>query len=998
MIRSNTFYALATLALLAVAAHPGFSAGSDQALVPFVANRGQVRDPAVRFVARPLGGAACVRADGSLLYALPLPAETGNTAAAGVAVIEERLLNARDVSPAGHTPSAARISQFLGSDPAAWQTDLPAWDRIAIGEPYPGITLTLAARGHNVEKLFTVAPGADPAAIRVAIAGADALAVTPDGELAAHTELGDLRFTRPVAYQEGDDGRRELVPAAYDVAGLSYGFTVGPYDPTRPLLIDPLLASTYLGGMRWDQGQAIAVDGQGRVYVAGFTSSDDFPTTPGAYTSAMPEPTPNTCAFVSRFNPGLTELQASTFLGGSNVDSAAALLLDSHGYVYVVGDTWSTNFPTTDFAYSRTLHGDQDVFVARLSPDLDRLSAATYLGGDRNEIAACLARNSSGSILVGGRTWSTNFPTTAGVFQPAKAMPDDTYTDGFIAMFTPDLAGLLASTFFGGSNFDEVSSLAVDSFDNVIAAGATGGNGFPATVNAFQKEFQGGEIDGFVAKLNSGLTQLAAATYLGGRTNDWIFALALDNPNTVYAAGYTASDNFPSTLGSFQSTPPQNGDTDGFLVRLDASLHALEAGAFLGGTNFDFATCLARAADGVLIVGGYTHSDDFPATANAFRRTRAGNSDAFLARVSSGLGELLAATYFGGTWDDYTHSLALNDQGDVFFTGYTESAYQFPITPAAYGPYYHQGPILWYGDAYVARLDSRLSRQATPRNDYDGDGISDLAVFDNTRGYWYAENYWTTTLLWADAWGWSGAWPVPGDFDGDRVGDLAVFDSNTGNWYIKSATNTPIAWAAAWGWPGAWPVAGDYDADGVSDLAVFDQNSGYWYIRSLVRPDPVLVWALPWGWPGAWPVPGDFDGDRASDLAVFDQNSGYWYIRSAGDSVITWAQPWGWPGAWPVPGNYDRYTGDDLAVYDTNAGLWYILSSHTGTPAWAFPWGWPGALPVPGDFNGDSVSDLALFDTVTGAWYVWSLADNPGHVILWARTFGWPGAFPVGSR
>ncbi|MBI3985991.1 MAG: VCBS repeat-containing protein [Lentisphaerae bacterium] len=281
-----------------------------------------------------------------------------------------------------------------------------------------------------------------------------------------------------------------------------------------------------------------------------------------------------------------------------------------------------------------------------------------------------------------------------------------------------------------------------------------------------------------------------------------------------------------------------------------------------------------------------------------------------------------------------------------------------------------------------------------PINDYDGDGISDLAIMDGVTGSWYIRSVSGSIIAWATQWGWPGALPVPGDYNGDGVNDLAVFDSNTGLWFVLAADGqTLIAWATAWGWPGAVPVPGDYDGDGKSDFAVFDRNTGSWFVLSADQAT-ILAWAVGWGWPGAQPVPGDYDGDGISDLAVFDSITGYWFIRTVDDSLVTWATAWGWPGAEPVSGDYDGDGLADLAVFDQNTGYWYIQAVTGTLIAWSVQWGWPGAEPVSGDYNGDGISDLAVFDNNTGVWYIRSVA---GTVIVWAVPWGWPGAVPVGA-
>ena len=290
--------------------------------------------------------------------------------------------------------------------------------------------------------------------------------------------------------------------------------------------------------------------------------------------------------------------------------------------------------------------------------------------------------------------------------------------------------------------------------------------------------------------------------------------------------------------------------------------------------------------------------------------------------------------------------------------------------------------------ASTSRFFSAESRHYC--SDYNGDGMSDLAVFDSNTGAWYAETVSATTLMWQVSWGWAGAIPVEGDYDGNGISDLAVFDSNTGNWYIQSVAGATLAWAVPWGWPGAKPVSGDYDGDGRSDLAVFDNNTGNWYVQTLAG--TVVAWAIPWGWPGAVPVPGDYDGDDKADLAVFDGNTGAWYAKTISGNTLMWQVSWGWVGAVPVAGDYDGDGIADLAVFDGNTGNWYIQTVAGVNIAWALNWGWPGAIAVAGDYDGDDVADIAVFDGTSGNWYIRTVS---GTILAWQISWGWPGAIAV---
>jgi hypothetical protein len=233
--------------------------------VPFIENDGQVESDAVKFYARTFGGTLFVEDGGILTYSLPARDGTG-------AVIREFLSDREGVFPVGIDPSPTKMSYFIGNDSDNWQSNLPTYNAVSLGEVYAGTSLSLKAHGDNVEKIFTVEPDANPDAIRVRVEGAaDALMVNEAGELEIETAAGVVQFTKPVAFQERG-GTREEVEVTYTVYDRgTYGFIVGNYDSSRPLIIDPLLASTFIGGSSTDLATAITIDSSGNLYVVGHT-------------------------------------------------------------------------------------------------------------------------------------------------------------------------------------------------------------------------------------------------------------------------------------------------------------------------------------------------------------------------------------------------------------------------------------------------------------------------------------------------------------------------------------------------------------------------------------------------------------------------------------------------------------------------------------------------------------------------------------------------------
>src|SRR5262249_2354246 len=218
----------------------------DRLTVPFVENTGQ-SDPRVAYYAPTFSGTVFVTKEGELVYALPVP---GHRDAAGLRegasgwTLTERFVDGQP-TPIGAHAAATRVNVFAGSDPARWQRDVASYADVDLGAVWPGISVALAAHGKQVAKVFTVAPGAAPDAIRVRVAGAEALALANDGGLLLHTGVGDVRLTPPVAYQE-IAGTRRMLSAQYALSGDEYGFRVSGSDPTLPVVIDPLLQATPL--------------------------------------------------------------------------------------------------------------------------------------------------------------------------------------------------------------------------------------------------------------------------------------------------------------------------------------------------------------------------------------------------------------------------------------------------------------------------------------------------------------------------------------------------------------------------------------------------------------------------------------------------------------------------------------------------------------------------------------------------------------------------------
>lgn len=991
-----------------------------QAYLPFLENVGQVMDKNVRFVARTFAGAVYVTADGALVYALPGQRaeggirQTDNSALrqnrkdadnkpTDVAVVCEQWIGANQAIIQGGQRSAAKANFFFGRDPARWRSDTHAFESVEWRSIYSGIDLSVRAYGQNIEKVIALSPGAEPQDIVVNVAGAKALGLDANGRLAVRTALGEMYFTAPVAYQMGAQGR-ESVPVQYWVDGTRYGFELGDYDSARPLVIDPLLGGTFLGGYKWDDAFALTVDGQGRVYVAGYTISTDFPVTPGAYQIGLR----GSDVFVSLFDNRLTNLVASTYLGGTEVQSAYAITLDPAGRVYVVGDTSSSNFPTTPNAYCRVHQSGatSDVFVAILDSGLSNLLASTFLVGDEMDTAYAITLDDATNIYVAGATRSTNYPTTGSAFQRTLKG----WGDGFVSKLDNSLTQLLGSTYLGGSNYDRINSVKLDGVGGVFVTGITGGNGFPTTNFPYDNTFNGGELDGFVSKLDIYLSNLDSSTYIGGTGDDWP-NVVIPGGSLIYIAGYTHSSNFPTIFGSYQTTF-RGGTNDGFIAALDPTLNQLVGSTFLGGSDYDAIQDMVRLNDGTLWMTGYTHSPDFPTSLNAYCRTNR-NNDAFVARMDGMLTTLGAATLVGGSWDDYGYAIGVDPQGNAFVAGYTESR-DFPTSPGAYSQFYHEPSIPWYGDAFVIKMDPSLSASPAPpyyvtagdkvypdrilvswaaaanaasyivwRN--TGLNLSTavaITSFNDTVTAFFDWNvlpgtmyyYWVTAenavgrSAFSDAavGARSPVCPLAADFDGDRLADPTVVAD--GKWYIwMSGANYfrvgPAVGSAAM----AMTAAGDFDHDGLADPAAVDV-AGNWTVwfsaGGYSRVGPLAL-----GVANASTLTADFDGDGLGDPTMVAGGTWYIWMSSVGFQPAI-PLTYGSAEMIPLAADFDgdRYA-DFIRCLDGNWYIWCSTMFYERIGPLAY--GEPGSLPVTADFDGDRRADPAAYKVGTGDWFVW---------------------------
>jgi adhesin/invasin len=569
---------------------------------------------------------------------------------------------------------------FIGNARSKWVTDVPNYRKVRASGIYPGVDLVYYGDGQELEYDFVVRAGANPRKIRLAFEGAVDLNTDAEGNLLIGTNLGTIVQRKPKVYQEINGKRTEIAASYSILAGkvgfaiarfdhrrdlvidpvLQYSTYLGGTggDSGRAIAINPggeayitgyttstdfpitsgayqttagsqvafvtrlnaagssLVYSTYLGGTKGDQAYGIAIDSSGAAYIAGYTASNDFPTTPGSY---QPTSGGASDAFVTKLNAAGNTLVYSTYLGANSKPSVQAIAVDANGSAYVTGYV-GNNFPTTPGAFQPSSGGGvSDGFVTKLTADGSALVYSTYLGGKNNDDGYGIAVDSGGAAYVTGYTQSSNFPTTAGAFQ--TNLPGSQCA--FVTKLSADGSALVYSTYLGGNNNDGGYAIAVDSNGAAYVAGSTQSNNFPTTTGAYQNALPGSQ-SAFVTKLSTDGSALAYSTYLGGSNSDQASAIALDSSGNAYVSGYTSSSDFPTAAGAYQITFA-GGSHDVFVSELNATGTALTYSTYLGGSGDDQGYGIAVDSSGAIYVTGSTTSADFPTTPGAFQPAPSGS-------------------------------------------------------------------------------------------------------------------------------------------------------------------------------------------------------------------------------------------------------------------------------------------------------------------------------------------------------------------------------------
>lgn len=671
--------------------------GADYGKVPlsFEANHGQT-DPRVQFLSRGPGYGLFLTPSEAVLELEQLPAgakkfaigKDGKPAiqpAPETSVLRMKLVGGNaSASVSAQDLLPGTVNYFRGNNPGNWATDVPTYKRVSYTGVYPGVDLVYYGNQRQLEYDFVVAPGADPKQIALSFSGATPK-IDSHGNLILAGNKVETSFNKPVVYQMAGD-TRVSVESAYQLRGKQVRFALGTYNHSKPLVIDPVLTyGTFLGGSLDDRGVAIAADDAGNAYIVGDTVSTNFPLV-DAYQSTNHNTSNGWVVFVSKLNPAGTALIYSTFLGGVADSHAFGMTIDSTGNVYVAGYTGAGDYPVTAGAFQTVCGANVDT-------------------------------------SNGGHVRSNGCGPSAG-------------TSGFLTKLSPSGNSLVYSTFLSGNNFNDITSVAINTAGEAYVTGNTNAscgagpyypaafgedswNCFPTTTGALQTELNGAfhpasSAWAFFSKFSADGSSLLYSSLFaapqgsapgnGSLEND-AYAVAVDTDGNGYISG-TGGYGLPTTTGAFY-VPPANSSSvvppyPAFVAKFNPTLSgsaSLVYSTFLGSaaqtanaTNYrNVATGMVVDASGSAIVTGYTQNAcGYPTTPGAYlpSSSTAGNGgtgcqDGFVTKLTPDGTALVWSTLLGsGTNPSVSntqlYALALGSNGNVYVTGVTGGG-TFPV-------------------------------------------------------------------------------------------------------------------------------------------------------------------------------------------------------------------------------------------------------------------------------------------------------------------------------
>jgi gliding motility-associated-like protein len=499
---------------------------------------------------------------------------------------------------------------LLGNDARHWAAGVGGYRQLRYQGLWQGIDAHLYEnRQGQLEYDFELAAKADPDRIRLRYDGVSRLSLRADGALEIGTSVGQVTELAPQAYQLDAAGHRQPVSCRYVLKGQEVRFELGSYDHKRPLVIDPtVLFSSFTGSTADNWGFTATYDQQGNMYSGGIVFAPGYPTSAGAFDASFSGVVDMGIIKYNAATTGPASRVWATYIGGAQADVPHSMVVNSQGDLLVLGTTSSNNYPVTGNGYDRSFNGGNN-----FSP----------LGG---------IAYTSGSDLV-------------------------------VTRLTANGAGLVGSTFLGGSGNDGLltstgafnqlvhnygdqfrGDITVDADDNVYLASSTSSQNFP-TVNPVQGAHRGGTFDAVVARFSPTLDALTWSSYFGGSGLDAAYSIQLNAARDIYIGGGSTSSDLTPTAGAVQGS--RQGDTDGYILRLTPTAgraaYQAQRVTYLGTTQYDQVYFLQVDDQGGVYALGQTRGS-WPIVGNVYQRA---NGRQFIQKLAPDLGSIVLSTAFG---------------------------------------------------------------------------------------------------------------------------------------------------------------------------------------------------------------------------------------------------------------------------------------------------------------------------------------------------------------
>jgi hypothetical protein len=583
-----------------------------------------------------------------------------------------------------HTALSKQTSHynyFLGNDPSRWASDVGSYDKVLYKNIYPNIDLEYECIDKRFKYNFILNKGSDIEDIQLKILGADSFSVAAD-RITIYSRFGQFSEVMPLSYEEAN-GERRQINMSYEERGDFVGFKTAFFKTKVKTVIDPeLIFSTYSGSTSDNFGYTATFDSDGGLYAGGSITSPTtvrdgrYPATPGSFDETFnggdTDPFDNRVnpwdIAISKYSPDGSVLEYATYLGGERNEFPHSLIVTDDKELVIFGTSASTNYPTTVNAYSSVLNGGVDIVVTKFSAEGSRLIGSTFVGGaqsdgrnsqiDMNSYYADEYRgevnlDENDNILIASCTYSDDFPTTSGAFQNSN----NGSQEGVVFSLNKDLSALRWSTYLGGIDAESVYGIDLMSDGNLLISGSTTSSDMPTHSGAYQEEYQGGSVDGFVARINKDGTNLLACTYFGTSSYDQVLASESDRNNNIYIAGHSRG-SMP-VQGSVYS----NADGKQFIAKLANDLNSILVSTVYGSgrseTDLTINALLVDNCDRVYVSGWGTNFDltgrfrleNMPLTPDAFQSTTDGQ-DFHIMVLEEDLSDILYGTYFGGSRTD----------------------------------------------------------------------------------------------------------------------------------------------------------------------------------------------------------------------------------------------------------------------------------------------------------------------------------------------------------